>query len=225
MLEEVTRVRRYERLVIGLTLVGAIGIGSAGIGAAQTPGGGVDLSPNPEICNQAPRDFDAVEGYLAASPVADDEQVGQTVDAFVLPEGTDASSEARGGIVETIVQIIACANGGDTMAALGGVSDGFLDAQRTADILRIDAGWQLAGMPQALPEDQHTELLDTREFRQYEDGRVGVLVYYRIPTGAAEAPVQINLMIFQQNGSRWLLDDIVPDLEDVLGDMATPAAG
>ena len=79
----------------------------------------------------------------------------------------------------------------------------------------------------ALPEDQQTQLFDTREFTRYPDGRVGVLVYYKTPapqqTGT-DGP-EIDLWIFEEVDGRWLLDESIDDLEDELGDMATPAAG
>jgi hypothetical protein len=81
--------------------------------------------------------------------------------------------------------------------------------------------------PTALPEEVQTQLLDTREFAVYDDGRVGVLVYFRVPSGQAgvEDPVQIALWIFVQEDGRWLLDEMVTGLEAQLGDMATPPAG
>ena len=146
---------------------------------------------------------------------------------FELPTGEEAPSEARGGIVETIVQIFACANGGDQLASYGGMTDAWFEALLASGAFGDDPVASLSAAPEALPEDAQTELLDTREFTLYEDGRTGVLVYYRTPTGEAtgEAPVQIDLWIFKEEDGRWLLDEMVSGLEAQLGDVATPPAG
>ena len=100
------------------TMLLVLGLFSGAMGAlAQTSTDGVDLSPNPDQCNQAPRTIAEVEALLEAGIPASTANLVATGD-FVLPAGEEAPSEVRGGIVETIVQIIACANGGDAGARL-----------------------------------------------------------------------------------------------------------
>lgn len=186
----------------------------------------VDFSPNPEQCNQAPRTVEEIETLLAsATPESASDMVAPG--GFELPAGEEAPPEVRGGIVETIVQILACANGGDTLASLGGVTDALLTSQIATGIIGADLVSPLSGTPVPLPEESQIQLLDTREFTLYDDGRAGVLVYFRSPSGqtAGDEPVQIGLWIFEQEDGRWLLDEMVIGLESQLGDMATPPAG
>ncbi len=148
-------------------------------------------------------------------------------EGFELPLGEEAPNEVRGGIVETIVQIFACANGGDQLASLGGLTDALLAARSGSGVFGDDIPASLSGTPVALSEETQVQLLDTRDFTSYDDGRVGVLVYFVVPSGQPEAedPVQIALWIFAQQDGRWLLDEMVTGLESQLGDMATPPAG
>ena len=202
---------------------------SAGFGVSLAQGSTVsevDLSPNPDQCNQAPRSIEEIEALQDAGIPASSAATIAT-DDFELPAGAEAPPEVRGGIVETIVQIIACANGGDQLASLGGVTDDMFTMLAGAGVFSIEAVTSLPASPVALPEDSQTELLDTREFTVFDDDRVGVLVYYRVPTEQASDPdaVQIALWTFAQEDGRWLLDEILTGLETQLGNMATPPAG
>jgi hypothetical protein len=203
---------------------------AAGSGAAfaqSSTESDVDFSPNPDQCNQAPRSIEEAEALQDAGIPASTAGTASAGD-FALPAGDEASPEIRGGIVETIVQIIACANGGDQLASLGGVTDSLFEMLAGAGVFSIEAVTSLPASPVALPEESQTELLDTREFTVYDDGRVGVLVYYRVPTqqaGADPDAVQIALWTFAEEDGRWLLDEMVTGLEAQLGDMATPPAG
>ena len=218
--------RRVKQLASAM-FVGSV-VFSAGIGGAlaQSSTDSVDFSPNPDQCNQAPRTVEEVEALQDAGIPA---SVAGTVATgnFALPAGDEPAPEIRGGIVETIVQIFACANGGDQLASLGGVTDNMFAMLAGAGVFSIELVTGLPASPVALPEEAQIELLDTREFTVYDDGRVGVLVYYRVPTEQASDPdaVQIALWTFAQEDSRWLLDEMVTGLEAQLGDMATPPAG
>jgi len=213
-------------------LASAIVVGSAlfsagfGVTLAQSSTDSVDLSPNPDQCNQAPRTIEEIEAVQAARTPGSAADMVAT-DDFELPTGDVAGPDVRGGIVETIVQIISCANGGDQLSSLGGVTDAMFATLAGAGVFSIEAVTSLPGTPVALPEASQTELLDTREFTVLDDGRVGVLVYYRVPTDQAGGSdtVQIALWTFAQEDGRWLLDEMVTGLEAQLGDMATPPAG
>jgi hypothetical protein len=224
---EVTRMRRVQQLasavIVGALLLGA----STGLALGQTSTDTeVDLSPNPEQCNQAPRTLEEIEAALGSATPAP-EMDTQAPDGFEIPTGEEASAEMRGGIVETIVQIVACGNARDPLAALGGYTDELFASLLAAGMFGDDPVTEFAATPVALSEETQTQLLDTREFTLYDDGRVGVLVYYRVPTGpaGADAPVEIALWIFAQEDGRWLVDEMVTGLEAQLGDIATPPAG
>ncbi len=219
---------RVKQLASAMIVGGLLFSAASGIAFAQSSTQEeVDFSPNPEQCNQAPRTIEEVEALLEAGVPADASSM-VAPDDFELPVGEEAPNEVRGGIVETIVQIIACANGGDQLASLGGVTDNLFAKLAGAGVFDIELVTNIPASPVALPEESQTELLDTREFTVYDDGRVGVLVYYRVPTqpaGADPNAVQIALWTFSEEDGRWLLDEIVSGLEAQLGDMATPPAG
>ncbi len=123
----------------------------------------VDYSPNPEQCNQAPRTIEEVEALLASatpSPTID----MSAPEGFALPAGEEAPSEVRGGIVETIVQIFACANGGDQLASYGGMTDALFETLLVSGAFGDDPIANFSGTPEALPEEVQSQLLDTREF-------------------------------------------------------------
>jgi hypothetical protein len=224
---------RMRTFTIAVALAGSFVIGGAGTSWAQdaTPGG-ADLSPNPELCNQAPRTLEEIQAIVGTpAPAGSSEATAAALDQnqqpVELPVGEEPPKDAIDGVVATIVQNIACRNGGDVLAAYGGVTDAYLQSQVAAGYLDEDAMAALAAPPTALPEDQQLQLLDTRDFALYPDGRVGVLVYYRTPA-EPESGVdgsQIELWIFEQTEGRWLLDEVIANLEQQLQDVATPAAG
>jgi hypothetical protein len=207
-------------------IVGSV-LFSAGFGLtlAQSSTDSVDYSPNPDQCNQAPRTIEEVEALLASATPGSGADTSAP-EGFELPAGEEASSDVRGGIVETIVQFFACANGGDLLASYGSVTDSMFAALVASGVLGDDPA-SISASPVAVPEEAQAQLLDTREFTQYDDGRVGVLVYFREPSGESgvEEPVRIELWIFAQEDGRWLVDEMVTGLEAQLGDMATPPAG
>lgn len=219
--------RRVRQLASAMIVGGLLLSAGSGMALAQSSTEGVDFSPDPEQCNQAPRSIEEIEALQDAGiPAGTAEMVA--ADDFELPAGDEATADIRGGIVETIVQIIACANGGDQLASLGGVTDSLFAMLAGAGVFDIGLITNLPASPVALSEENQTELLDTREFTAYDDGRVGVLVYYRVPTelaGADPDAVQIALWTFAEEDGRWLLDEMVTGLEAQLGDMATPPAG
>jgi hypothetical protein len=225
--------RRARILPVALALAGAL-IATAGLpaNAQEATPGVVDLSPNYEMCNQAPRTLEEIQATAGTpAPAGSGEATAAALDqnqqVVELPVGEEPPKEAVDGVVATIVQNIACRNGGDLLAALGGVTDTYLQSQVAAGFLDEDLLTVLAATPTALPEEQQLQLLDTREFALYPDGRVGVLVYYRTPAEPESGVdgLQIELWIFQESDGRWLLDEVIANLEQQLQDVATPAAG
>lgn len=222
-----------KSLASAVILGGVVLLGGTGTTLAQdaTPGP-IDLSPNPEQCTQAPRTLEEVQAIAGTpAPAGAGEATAAALDAaqqpVELPTGVPAPKEAIDGIVATIVQNIACYNAGNYLAGFGGVTDEFLRSQVGVALFDQDFVDAMMATPVALPEDQQTQLFDTREFTLYDDGRVGVLVYYKSPTPQQEGidGLEIDLWIFKEVDGRWLLDQTIGDLEKQLQDMATPAAG
>ncbi len=202
--------------------------GGSALAQEATPGG-IDLSPNPDQCTQAPRTLEALEALIGTPVPSQSEAAPETGSPapIELPVGEPAPKEAIDGVVATIVENVACFNAGNYLAQFGGMTDAYLLSQIEAGAIDQGIEAQLAATPAALSEDQQTQLLDTRDFTLYPDGRVGVLVYYKAPSTPLNEgdDVRIELWIFQDVDGRWLLDETITGLEDQLRDVATPAAG
>jgi len=120
---------------------------------------------------------------------------------------------------------VACFNAGNYLALFGTWTDTYLLTQIGAAPYGRDFIDMVSATPMALPQAEQIQLLDTREFTLYPDGRAGVLVYYKSPSDQQDDNVKIELWIFTQVDGRWLLDQNVSGLETALQDLATPAAG
>lgn len=195
--------------------------GGAALAQDATPGT-VDLSPNPDQCTQAPRTLEEIEA-ITATPVAQTAIVISS--ASDLPAGEQAPKETIDGVVATVVENVACFNAGNYLALFGTWTDTYLLTQIGAAPYGRDFIDMVSATPMALPQAEQIQLLDTREFTLYPDGRAGVLVYYKSPSDQQDDNVKIELWIFTQVDGRWLLDQNVSGLETALQDLATPAAG
>lgn len=214
--------RGARTLSTALILGGALLLGGGVVAAQDATPGTVDLSPNPDQCTQTPRTLEEIEA-ITATPVA--QATIEISSAADLPAGEQVPKDAIDGVVATVVENVACFNAGNYLALFGAWTDDYLLTQIGAAPYGQDFIDMVSGTPVALAEEQQTQLLDTREFTLYPDGRVGVLVYYKSPSTQPDDEVKIELWIFKQVGNRWLLDQNVIGLETVLQDLATPAAG
>ncbi|MCA9861023.1 MAG: hypothetical protein KC438_14940, partial [Thermomicrobiales bacterium] len=176
--------RRVKQLALVSVLSGMMLATGGGLATAQdaTPGA-IDLSPNPELCNQPARTLEEIQAIAGTpAPAGAGEATAAALDQnpqeVELPTGEPAPKEAIDGVVATIVQNIACYNAGDYLAGFGGVTEEFLVSQVGVALFDEDFVETITADPVPLPEELQTQLLDTREFTLYEDGRVGVLVYY-----------------------------------------------
>lgn len=214
--------RGARTLSTALVLSGALLLGGGAAVAQDATPGAIDLSPNPDQCTQTPR---TLEGIQALTGTPAPSQTDGTA-PFELPTGEPASKEAIDGVVATVVQNVACFNAGNDLALFAGMTDSYLLTQIGAPPFSQKFLDMVSGTPVALTEDLQTQLLDTRDFTIYADGRVGVLVYYKSPsTQDGSDALKIDLWIFKEVDGRWLLDENIVGLEDQLRDKATPAAG
>ena len=175
--------RGARTLTTAIALGAALLIGGGEALAQDATPGAIDLSPNPDQCTQAPRTLEEIQGIAGTpAPAGAGEATAAALDAnptvVELPTGEPAPKEAIDGIVATIVQNVACYNAGYYLAGFGGVTDAFLQSQVGVALFDQDFIDTITASPVALAEVQQTQLLDTRDFTLYADGRVGVLVYY-----------------------------------------------
>jgi hypothetical protein len=210
-------------LSTAVVLGGALLLGGGAAVAQDATPGGVDLSPNPDQCTQAPRTLVALQAITATPSVGT--SAIEITSAADLPAGEEAPKEAIDGVVATVVENVACFNAGNYLALFGGMTDAYLLSQIGGGPYEQSFVDMVSGTPVALADAQQTQLLDTREFTLYPDGRVGVLVYYKAPSTQADDAVKIDLWVFKEIDGRWLLDESIEGLETALQDLATPAAG
>lgn len=210
-------------LSTAVVLGGALLLGGGAAVAQDATPGAVDLSPNPDQCTQTPRTLEAIQA-ITATPTVGTSTI-EISSAADLPAGEAAPKEAIDGVVATVVETVACFNAGNYLALFGGMTDAYLLSQIGGGPYEQSFIDMVSGTPVALADAQQTQLLDTREFTLYPDGRVGVLVYYKTPSTQTDDVEKIDLWIFKEVDGRWLLDESIEGLETALQDLATPAAG
>lgn len=209
-------------MATAIVLGAAVLAGGAAAAQDATPSG-IDLSPNADQCTTTPRTLDEIQAIDAAGATPAVPIEIASVDD--LPTGEPAPKDAIDGVAATVVENVACFNAGNYLALFGSWTDAYLLIQIGAAPYSQDFIDMVSGTPAALPEAEQMQLLDTREFTLYPDGRVGVLVYYKSSSNQPDDDVKIELWILENVDGRWLLDQNVTGLESVLQDLATPAAG
>ena len=175
------------------------------------------VTPDPADCTAEPVTIEELLGLIGATPIPGtpspemyEERVA-TPAAFTLPEGEPADEETVAAVTASLYEALACLNTGNFLIGFAFFSDDFQrrDLQEFP-ITEADVAF-LEATPQALPADMHASLLAVREARVLEDGRVGALVETIFPD---EAPgPQVDFIFFVQEDGRWLLDEIIEDLE------------
>ncbi len=195
-----------------LSLVLTLTLGSAAAAQDQTPRE-LPFTPDSEFCTVEPRTVDELT-VLSATPTLGTPEVA-TPDTGT-PAGEEADEETVGAVTATVIEAIACINGGEIFRFLSLVTDDALPVLTGGTPLNPEALAALsdiAGTP--FPEDQWTTLIDVRNVR-VEDGRVSAIV----ETSTTGQPGQVDLFYFAEEEGRYLIDGIV---ENVAASSGTPA--
>jgi hypothetical protein len=222
--------RRYGFRLAVIALLAFLALSGRGA-VAQDATPVAAISTSPEFCTLEPRTLEEVQ-EIAGEPAPEGEgerialEIEATPQVDQLPEGEEADAETVAGIRETIIQLFACYNAGHYLAGFAGVTDHFLETQVGVALFDEDFVAAMTAEPVALPEDQHTQLLDIRRVVVMEDGRVAALVDYRSFTPQPEGidGLETDLFIFLEVDGRWLLDESHENLERIFGPegIATP---
>jgi len=124
--------------------------------------------------------------------------------------GDLADPEIVAAVAATAREYIACNNAGDFPRLLALISDSYLphllagaDLTDPAVIARLDRE------PEPLPATDRTVLIAVGEVRLLPDGRAAATVTGDDPTSSD--PAKAPLLVFVQEGDRWLIDQIVED--------------
>ena len=174
------------------------------------------VTPDPTECTAEPVTVEELLALAGATPVpgtpgANMEETAATPGAVTLPAGEPADEETVAAVTASLREALACLNTGNFLTAFAFFSDDFQrrDLQELP-ITEADVAF-LEATPEALPAELHASLLAVREARALEDGRVGALVETIFPEEGPEP--QVDFIIFVQEEGRWLIDEIIEDLE------------
>ena len=189
---------------------------SVGKSTAAQETTGLPVTPDPAECTAEPVTIDELLALTGATPIpgtpnAGMEETAATPAAFALPEGEPADEETVAAVTATLREALACLNTGNFLTAFAFFSEDFQRRDlEEFPITEADVAF-FEATPQALPAEWHASLLAVREARVLEDGRVGALVETIFPDEAPGA--QVDFIIFVEEDGRWLLDEIIEDLE------------
>lgn len=170
----------------------------------------------------------AAMARLLATPAADEApRVASVASERELPSGTAVDAMTNHAIEETMRQFIDCANAGAAFRSLSLVSDAFLRAQlgsgpaSAAELARLSEALRVAADASPVPrqDGQQVTLVDVRDTRLLDDGRVGAIVQVR--SGSESTSLEAGFYIFQRQADRWLIDAVIAILPQAA---ATPAA-
>ena len=158
-------------------------------------------TPTAESCQAEPVAPEQLTRLLA-TPTAATPVVSGSV-----PAGAPADEDVTLLVQQVIVEVFACFNAGERLRAYALYSDGYLR--------HILAGEDRASLahqatPQPLEFENWTAIVDIRDVRLLADGRV----YATVILDPGLIPVQKIFGFFLiDEGGRWLVDDVLDELE------------
>lgn len=192
------RIRRsgsLAALVATLLLISSVEAGVTHTGHETLP-----LTPGPERCRVTPIDYaarsDSARGTPVATPLPLPSLEGSTVDADIAL-----------AIENVIIEVIACQNAGEPLRAYALYTDVYL-----GEVLIGLDGAILTRMatPHALDPGDWTTIVAIEDLRQLADGRV----YATVTLDPSLIPVRKMFgFILVRQDNRWLIDDILDELE------------
>ncbi len=194
----------YSTLVAALTLL--ILRPEATRGATQATPAAELGPPTAAECQIAPRS-EAEIAALAATPLTTPATPVPPEPAS-LPEGEPADAATIAGLMQTLREVIACAEAGDLGRLLAlYTDDAIVQAVLNAEPVPIVPGRRPDGTPHpASPPAVIDRTPVVLEARMLPDGRVAALVT-TVEPGAA-----VDVVWFARVGDRWLIDAIRPAL-------------
>jgi len=204
------------RLLAAVVMLGALTlIGPAGALAQDaTPAATAGVAPDPAECRTEPISADELIALWfpeneSGTPVPATRAVSPPMDNLPLPLGEPADAATVAGVVATVRELYACQNLGE---------NGRFFAFFTDDALRgfgpppefglADMPAILTGLPEPVPAAERVRLLAVTDVSVMADGRIGAIVISDDPPIPPEGP-QTTLVLFVEEGGRWLIDELV----------------
>ena len=157
--------------------------------------------------------------------------IGPVEVPVALPDGPPADKATVAAITATIHELVSCLIGGDDLRYFALYSDGFLARSGPLDPETVAA----IGTPRPPdtpdPGEEPLTITAVWNARVLTDGRVGAAVATLGNEDPHPAPGRTYFSIFVRSGDRWLVDEIITEIQggyvaDLLGTppAATPAA-
>jgi hypothetical protein len=157
-------------------------------------------TPTPQACQVDPVALGYLSGLLGTPAAA---IPGAEVELQGLPAGRDVIQE----IEPVIFEVFACFNAGEPLRAYSHYSDAYLRR-----ILAGETPESLSLLATPYPLDQHewTAIIDIRDIRMLDNGRA----YATVILDPGLIPIQKIFGFFLiQHNNRWLIDDVLDELE------------
>ena len=202
-------------VALAIALAGAAGLPLRAVGA-QDAAPRLPAAPDPVLCRAEPR---AIEEYEASLGTP----VPAAPETFVITAGTPADQATIDAITTTLIEAAACINAGE-FRRLGGLYTDAGFAEDTAGIDQEGVDFFAATHEPGPVEDRYA-IFAVALVQVLADGRVAAVVQFQ--TGGAGGA---DLMLFAEEGGRYLIDawvdgpfDIAPDFA-AFAEEATPAA-
>ena len=206
--------------LVAAVLVGLLAAGRSPAAAQEGTPAALPRTPDPAECRVEPRSLESMLA-LVGTPPAD--VSGQEAAPPVTPapdlvgRGQPADAATVAGVTATVTELLACFNAGDVLRAFALFSDDLI--RRELGPISAEEIPFIQASPVATAEEERTALLNVREVRVLEDGRVGAVVTVADPTDEGEGPAAAFL-VFVRDGDRWRIDEFVE-----LPVAGTPEAG
>lgn len=190
-------------------------LAAAAVGAVAQDDGGEEPPPGvplPEECVVEPRAQDEIDAILAAGA-----NVIVLPDGLPVPLGTPADADTRFAVEESVYELVACLNAGETARGAALFSEnglrGFYGAPPAEG-----AAAEPAGTPIPRTEEQWLRLRSVTDISLLGDGRAAAFVIVDDPLLRGRA--QTLLFVFVNEGGVWYIDGTVGF--SAIGSAATP---
>lgn len=175
-----------------------------------------------QLCDLQPRTIEQVVSVIGtpgadatplATPVAVQEPSGPGVPLEVtLPEGKPASILVVNDVSRDMRRFTACFNLGDVPRMMNLVSDQYLSWSFGIGGLTRERAQEYIATPAPIPVEEQRDVVDVRDARVLDDGRIGALFDLAARGGPVPGEIRTDFVIFREQGDRWVIDAYAANL-------------
>ena len=205
-------------LVIGTALLLLTGTSESIAAQGSTPVA-YPVAPAPPECRAEPRPMADVLAVVGPPGASTPVPATPTAKRGTLPAGVPADEPIAAAGMATLYNLFACTNAGDFLRVFSFFTDDFLRDFLAGTPLTDEVVALFEAPARALPAEQQRVIVRFGQPVLLEDGRLGVPIVLDEPDDPrTEEP---DFAILEMVGGRWLVDEIIEDVEFDSG----PAAG